>query len=94
MFIRHIPATLAALAAAACCVAVPVANAAPNPGDQCSTPVGGDGPMWCDMQAGIWISSGPAAVVGQPCSTPGDVRLANGENLAHCAQGVWIAGSR
>jgi hypothetical protein len=87
-------ATATMLAAFAGCIVLPIANAAPNPGDQCSTPVDRDGPMWCDMQAQIWLSNGPAAVVGQPCSTPGDVRLANGENIAHCAQGVWVAGSR
>jgi hypothetical protein len=94
MSIRRALATTAALAAVAGCIAVPVANAAPHPGDACSTPVDGNGPMWCDMQAGIWLSNGPAAILGQPCSTPGDVRLASGEDVAHCANGVWVAGMR
>jgi hypothetical protein len=92
-----IPRTLAvavALAAVGGCLAAPAANAAPKPGDACSNASTANG-MWCDMQAGMWLSSGPSATVGQPCSTPGDVRLAGGENVARCAQvgssQVWVA---
>lgn len=92
--------TLAAvLAALTSCVAVPVAHAAPDPGDPCSAPgTSADGSLWCDMQAGLWIGTGPRATLGQPCTRLGDVRLAGGENLAHCAETgsgpTWVAGSR
>jgi hypothetical protein len=98
MSIRRTLAVAGALAAVAGYVAVPSANAAPKPGDSCSaSDTSADSALWCDMQAGLWVSRG-TATLGQPCSTPGDVRLAGGENLAHCAQTgsgqVWVAGSR
>ncbi len=98
MSIRRTLAVAGALAAVAGYAAVPSANAAPGPGDSCSAPgTSSDGALSCDMQAGQWISQG-RATVGQPCSTLGDVKLAGGENLAHCAQTgsgqVWVAGSR
>jgi hypothetical protein len=98
---RRTVAAAAAFAALASCVALPAANAAPNPGDPCSTPAPrtsvDDGSLWCDMQAGVWLSNGPSVTVGQPCSRPGDVRLArggSGEDIAHCAGGVWVLGLR
>jgi hypothetical protein len=101
MSIRRNLAVAGALAAVAGCVAVPAANAAPNPGDSCSTPgTSADGSLWCDMQAGVWLSN-PLSVkvtLGQPCSTPGDVSLArggSGEDLARCGSGgVWVPWSR
>jgi hypothetical protein len=98
MSIRRTVAVAGALAAVSCWVAAPAANAAPMPGDPCSAPVVSAGnAMWCDMQAGLWISRG-SATPGQPCDTLGDVRLARGEDLAHCAQTgsgrVWVMGAR
>jgi len=98
MSICRFLAVAGAFAALAGFAAVVPANAAPQPGDPCSAPgASAGGALWCDMQAQLWISRGPATV-GQPCSTLGDVRLASGENLAHCAQTgsglVWVAGSR
>lgn len=96
---RRTLALAAALTALSSSVVIPTANAAPTPGSPCSTPgKSADGSLWCDMQAGLWVGSGPNATLGQPCSPLGDVRLASGENLAHCAQTgsgpVWVAGSR
>ena len=78
----------------------PAASAAPTvtPGDPCSNNAAApDDSLWCDMQAGTWLSKGHATV-GQPCTSVGDVRLANGESLAHCAPSggglVWEPGSR
>lgn len=98
---RLILACVSAIATVACGVAAPAANAAPNPGDPCSTPgKSAAGSLWCDMQAGIWLSN-PLSVkvtLGQPCSNPGDVSLAtggSGENLARCGSGgVWEPWSR
>jgi hypothetical protein len=78
---------------------VPTTAAAPatvKPGDPCQANSSQPDGMWCDMQAGRWLSKGPKAALGQPCSPTGDVRLANGEDVAHCAQtsagAVWRPG--
>jgi hypothetical protein len=82
--------------------AVATASATPpsvKPGESCSGPATApDGNLWCDMQAGMWLSNGPRANLGQPCALVGDVRLAGGEDLAHCAQTgaglAWEPGPR
>jgi hypothetical protein len=97
MSIRLSFAVAAAIAALATGVAAPIANAAPKPGDSCSTPgSAADGALSCDMQAEEWVSQGPSVTVGQSCSALGDVRLAGGENLARCTSTgsgqVWALG--
>lgn len=85
-----------------CCVAfVPVASAAPQPGDPCSSPGdrSADGTLSCSGQSRTWMHAGlPLMQPGQSCTRLGDMTYTSGEGVVTCRETdsglVWVQTSR
>lgn len=78
----------------------PLASAAPQPGDSCSSPgdKSPDGTLFCSGQSSTWMHNGGIVKAGQSCTRLGDVGYTYGEGVAACRQTdsglVWVQTSR